>query len=211
MHVAVLALTAAWVLRTFQKEAQFHAEAAARAGGLSAAAGRSLVRSRSLKSGAPEVTFVADGTRAVAKPGATVLEIAEANGQSIEAGCRMGVCGADPIAVKEGMGNLSPVSDDERSTLDRLGHADNTRMACCCRVKGPVSVALTPDKAGGPTPSQILRMSYDQLDRARGRARQRDRGRHRRRPRAPPPSASARSTSSPTSRTRSTTAWASTA
>ena len=161
LHLAVLALTAAWVLRTFQKEAQFHAEAAARAGELSVVAGRSLARSRTLKSGAPEVTFVADGTRVVAKPGATVLEIAEANGQSIEAGCRMGVCGADPIAVKEGMGNLSPVSDDERSTLDRLGHADNTRMACCCRVKGPVSVALAPDKAGGPTPSQILRMSYD--------------------------------------------------
>ncbi len=33
-----------------------------------------------MRSGAPEVTF-ADGTRAVAKPGATVLEVAEANGQ----------------------------------------------------------------------------------------------------------------------------------
>jgi nitrite reductase (NADH) large subunit len=97
----------------------------------------------------------------VAKPGATLLEIAQANGQAIEAGCRMGVCGADPIAVKEGIENLSPVSDDERSTLDRLGHAENTRMACCCRVKGPVSVALTPDKKGAATPSQILRMSYD--------------------------------------------------
>ena len=59
-----------------------------------------------MKAGAPEVTF-ADGTRVVAKPGATVLEVAEANGQSIEAGCRMGVCGADPIAIKDGMANLS--------------------------------------------------------------------------------------------------------
>ena len=160
LRAAVLALTAVWVLRGYQKEEQFQAEAAARAGGLSAAAGRSLARSRVMKSGAPEVTF-ADGTRAVAKPGATVLEVAEANGQSIEAGCRMGVCGADPIAIKDGMANLSPVSDDERSTLERLGHADNTRMACCCRVQGPVEVALTPDKKGAATPSQILRMSFD--------------------------------------------------
>ena len=177
---------------------------------LSAAAGRSLARSRVMKSGAPEVAFE-DGTRAVAKPGATVLEIAEANGQKIEAGCRMGVCGADPIAIKDGMDNLSPVSDDERSTLERLGHASNTRMACCCRVQGPVGV---------------------QLD-----ARQGDRGRRRARscgcpttarssasscsatasPASPPPTTcaaatpSARSTSWPTSRTRSTTAWASTA
>jgi nitrite reductase (NADH) large subunit len=160
IRAAVLALTVAWVLRGYRKEEQFHAGAAARAGGLSAAAGRSLARSRVLKSGAPEVTFE-DGTRVVAKPGATVLEVAEAHGQTIEAGCRMGVCGADPIAIKEGMDNLSPVSDDERSTLERLGHAENTRMACCCRVQGPVAVALTPDKAGGPTPSQILRMSFD--------------------------------------------------
>ena len=160
LRAAVLALTAVWVLRGYEKEEQFVAEAAAKAGGLSAAAGRSLARSRVMRSGAPEVTF-ADGTRAVAKPGATVLEVAEANGQSIEAGCRMGVCGADPIAIKDGMANLSAVSDDERSTLERLGHADNTRMACCCRVQGPVEVALTPDKKGAATPSQILRMSFD--------------------------------------------------
>lgn len=160
LRAAVLALTLTWLLRGYQKEDRFQAEAAARAGGLSAAAGRSLARSRVLKAGAPEVLFE-DGTRAVAKPGATVLEVAEANGQQIEAGCRMGVCGADPIAVKDGMGNLSPISDDERSTLERLGHAGNTRMACCCRVQGPVAVALTPDKESGPTPSQILRMTFD--------------------------------------------------
>ena len=45
----------------------------------------------------------------------------------IEAGCRMGVCGADPVAVLDGMENLSPVGDDERATLERLGLADNTR------------------------------------------------------------------------------------
>ncbi|HYM57883.1 MAG TPA: FAD-dependent oxidoreductase [Solirubrobacteraceae bacterium] len=161
MRAGVLALTLAWIVQTYRKESLFHAEAAARAGGLSAAASRSLTRSRSLRAGAPEVTVVPDGTRLVAKPGTTVLELAESNGLAIEAGCRMGVCGADPIAVKEGMENLSPVSDDERSTLDRLGHAENTRMACCCRVKGPVSVALTPEKAGAATPSQIARMSYD--------------------------------------------------
>ena len=127
LRAAVLALTAAWVLRTYRKEAQFHAETAARASSLSAAAGRSLTRSRSLKVGAPEVTFVADGTRVVAKPGATVLEIAEANGQSIEAGCRMGVCGADPIAVKDGIGQPLPRlrrrALDARSPRARREHA----------------------------------------------------------------------------------------
>src|SRR3712207_7999663 len=56
------------------------------------------------------------------------LEAAEAGGLPIESGCRMGVCGADPVCVKDGMENLSAITDDERSTLDRLGLADNTRM-----------------------------------------------------------------------------------
>ena len=142
-----------------------------------------------------------DGHARGRQAGPTVLEIAEANGQTIEAGCRMGVCGADPIAIKDGMDNLSPISDDERSTLERLGHADNTRMACCCRVKGPVAVALDARQGGRadaePDPAPSLRP----LDRARRRARQRHRGRDRRRPRAPPPPRVRRSTSSPTSRT----------
>ncbi len=36
------------------------------------------------------------------KSGCSLLEVAERNGQPIEAGCRMGVCGADPVAVLDG-------------------------------------------------------------------------------------------------------------
>jgi nitrite reductase (NADH) large subunit len=82
-------------------------------------------------------------------------------GSLIEAGCRMGVCGADPVAIREGMENLSPIGDDERSTLDRLGLAPNTRMACCARVDGPVCVSVTPDKAAKSSPSRIAGFAYD--------------------------------------------------
>jgi NAD(P)H-nitrite reductase large subunit len=73
----------------------------------------------------------------------------------------MGVCGADPVCVSDGMDNLSPISDDERSTLDRLGLADNTRMACCARVQGPVSLALTPEKSQRPSLSRIAQFNFD--------------------------------------------------
>ncbi len=73
---------------------------------------------------------------------------------TIESGCRMGICGADPVAIKDGMECLSGISDDEQATLDRLGLAPNTRMACCARVEGPVTVALKPDKAAGAEPEQ---------------------------------------------------------
>ena len=116
---------------------------------------------RALSAGAPEVTFEPEGKRVVAKPGMTLLEAAEAGGLPIESGCRMGVCGADPVCVSEGMEHLSAISDDERSTLDRLGFADNTRMACCARVEGPVTMKLEPEKPAKPSLSRIAQFSYD--------------------------------------------------
>ena len=167
-RAVAIALAAGWVLRTLAKERAFTAQAgAAPAAKPSAkplvdlAAGRSMASHRALSAGAPEVTFEPQGKRVVAKPGMTLLEAAEAGGLPIESGCRMGVCGADPVCVSEGMEHLSAISDDERSTLDRLGLADNTRMACCARVQGPVTMKLEPEKPAKPSLSRIAQFSYD--------------------------------------------------
>ena len=134
----------------------------------------------------PQVTFLPDNKRVAPKPGQSLLEIAEANGLPIEAGCRMGICGADPVAIKDGMSCTSAIGDDEKATLERLGYAENTRMACCVKVTGPVTVALTPDKASAPAHLQGPRLQLRQGRQARRRGRQRHRGRHRRRPPPPP-------------------------
>jgi NADPH-dependent 2,4-dienoyl-CoA reductase/sulfur reductase-like enzyme/ferredoxin len=162
LRAAFIAIAAAWLLRTFTKEHVFEREArkAARPARIGALAERSLAGRKALRAGEPEVSFEPEGKRVAVKEGLSLLEIAEANTLEIEAGCRMGICGADPVAIKDGMENLSAISDDERSTLDRLGLAPNTRMACCARVQGPVSVCLTPDKAATPQLSRI-QFSYD--------------------------------------------------
>ncbi|MDA0165275.1 FAD-dependent oxidoreductase [Solirubrobacter ginsenosidimutans] len=155
-RAAAIALAATWFVRTVRKEKPFLESAsgpvAAPAGTVAGVGVRTLARRAA---NAPEVTFVPDNTRVAPKPGQTLLEVAEAAGMTIEAGCRMGVCGADPVAIRSGLENLSRVTDDELATLGRLGYADNTRMACCVRVSGPVEVALTPDKAETPNLSQI--------------------------------------------------------
>jgi ferredoxin len=93
------------------------------------------------------VCFDAGGPTVAAKPNATLLDIAERSRLPIEAGCRMGACGADPVRITDGMDGLSPLGDDERSTLRRLGLAEDChRMACCARVKGDVGVSLTLDR-----------------------------------------------------------------
>ena len=115
----------------------------------------------------------------------SLLALAERERQPIEAGCRMGVCGADPVAVLDGGGCLSSPDEDELNTLRRLGFADNTRMACVARIQsGPVTVSLTPEP-GNPEQNGVDRLRP--VDRQRGRARERHRRRDRGRLRAPRP------------------------
>ena len=138
IRAAAIALAATWFVRTLRKEKPFLEQATAKPGARAVvrADGRSRARPTASPA-APEVTFVPENKHVIPKPGQSLLEIAEANGLPIEAGCRMGICGADPVAIKSGMDCTSPISDDEKATLERLGYAPNTRMACCARVTGP--------------------------------------------------------------------------
>lgn len=144
--IAVVSL--AWLARTFAAERRFLRRSVDTASSESARLGIGATAALAIEARrtSVEVKFVPEGRRVPAERDSTVLEIAERCGLPIEAGCRMGVCGADPIAVVEGMDRLSPVGRDERATLERLGYAANTRMACCAQVRGPVSVKLRPDR-----------------------------------------------------------------
>src|SRR5215208_6514284 len=79
-----------------------------------------------------------------AKVGDKLLDIAEASEVAVESGCRMGMCGSDPVRIIEGAENLSPVRSAERRTLERLGVAGDCRMACVSRLQGPVVVDPQP-------------------------------------------------------------------
>lgn len=90
--------------------------------------------------GRAEVSFVG-GPTVLVRGGESLLELAEANGVPMEAGCRMGICGADPVKIDAGSDNLSRIRRSEQSTLDRLGLPSGCRMACSARVQGSVTVA----------------------------------------------------------------------
>ena len=158
MRASALALAAVWLVRSHRKEGLFVREAEEAPSKIGVVAQRSLAARRAVAAGEPEVSFEPEGKRVAVQEGSPLLEVAESNGLPIEAGCRMGVCGADPVAITDGMENLGAIGDDERSTLDRLGLAPNTRMACCARVQGPVSVCLTPDRAATPSPTPHRRL-----------------------------------------------------
>ena len=149
ISVTIAALTLLWIARTRVSELQFAWTTGARKEPV-------LLESPKMPAGPPaedsgaRVFFEADGQHVGADLGMSLLDIAEKGGQPIEAGCRMGVCGADPIAVLDGMDNLSAAESDELKTLRRLGLAKSSRMACCARIQGgEVRVSLTPERATG--------------------------------------------------------------
>ncbi|HLZ73043.1 MAG TPA: FAD-dependent oxidoreductase [Dehalococcoidia bacterium] len=161
---AVFALAAWWVVRTYLQERAFAAQAApapAAAGPVRIGAGAIGALERSSRGGEPEVRFVPEDRSFVAERGRTILDAAEACGLRIEAGCRMGMCGADPVSIVAGMENLSDVTGDERATLERLGLAENTRMACCARVQGAVTVSLKPERPQTLSSSVIAGFNFD--------------------------------------------------
>lgn len=95
----------------------------------------------------------ASGRSFAANTGHTLLESIESSGLTIDFGCRMGMCGADAIAIVDGMDNLSPPSDEELATLRRLGLEGRARMACVCKaLKGDVTIDLKMNPNDLPEP-----------------------------------------------------------
>ena len=158
VRIGVMALAVIWVSRTVATRRRYVAETATEVPGpvpltLSIKRSRTAGASEDAGDGAAAVAvrFGPDGDPVGAEVGQSVLEIAEKAGKDIEAGCRMGVCGADPIAVLDGAPCLAEPDEDELNTLRRLGLAANTRMACCARLQsGTVTVNLTPEPGSGP-------------------------------------------------------------
>ena len=102
--------------------------------------GDELLRvAEAVHAGEVSVTF-RPGPTVLAKVGDKLLDIAEASQVAIESGCRMGMCGSDPVRIVEGEENLSAMRSAERRTLTRLGLGAGCRMACVSRVQGPVVV-----------------------------------------------------------------------
>jgi len=91
-----------------------------------------------------------------ADPGRSLLEGIESAGLKMDFGCRMGVCGADPVAIVDGAASLSEPSKDETATLRRLGLEGRARMACVCRAtKGGVTIDIGLDPHTLPAPKMV--------------------------------------------------------
>jgi NADPH-dependent 2,4-dienoyl-CoA reductase/sulfur reductase-like enzyme/ferredoxin len=157
-NAAVVAITTQFVVRTYRLERDV-------AGRLAGEQPSTVIRPRthgdpngSSATDGHEVSFARNGPRVVVPTGTTLLEAAERSDLQVESGCRMGVCGADPVAVVAGGDQLSPPSPGERSTLERLGLGEDCRMACVARVRGDVEATFDLTAAA---PAAPVRMEVD--------------------------------------------------
>ncbi|MFD0008964.1 FAD-dependent oxidoreductase [Streptomyces sp. NPDC127178] len=164
LRAGVIVCALAFIRRSFRTEATFLKEREAPDGDASIVrfgGASSLNAIRDSRQGSVEVMIEPDSARILTKPNTPLLEVAEGAGLTIEAGCRMGVCGADPVCIVKGLENLSAPTREETATLDRLGLSDNMRMACSARVRGPVTMNLKPEKADAPRTARIEGFAYD--------------------------------------------------
>ncbi|HSR51228.1 MAG TPA: FHA domain-containing protein [Acidobacteriota bacterium] len=89
-----------------------------------------------------EVTVTVDG-QSYSMAGKTLLEVAEEHDLDIEASCRNGTCGIDPVKIVSGQEYLNPCDEDEAATLQQNGlKCGRHRYACKARAHGPIVVEL---------------------------------------------------------------------
>lgn len=159
-RTAILLLALQWVFRTFEKEKVFLSQLFA-SSTAKVSSNSPLTRKRSQQTDNPVVEVQPSGVQLVAEKGTSLLDLLENNGEKINSGCRMGACGADPVAILEGEENLSDKGAEEQSTLERLGYFKRVRMACSAQVNGNVTIDLDP-QASASQQTLVPKFSLDQ-------------------------------------------------
>lgn len=158
-RTAILLLALQWVFRTFEKEKVFLSQLFA-SNTVKVGSNSPLTRKRTQQTDNPVVEVKPSGVQLVAEKGTSLLDLLENNGEKINSGCRMGACGADPVAILEGEENLSEKGAEEQSTLERLGYFKRVRMACSAQVNGNVTIDLDP-QASASQQTLVPKFSLD--------------------------------------------------
>ena len=159
-RAVVAVVSVYWLFKTLAKEKRFLSQIFANAASTKAANMRHLDRHAAKQTGQPSVRIEPSGEQMVARPDTTLLDLLEANDHPINAGCRMGACGADPVAIVDGEDFLNEKSAEETATLERLGYKTGVRMACCVKVATDFSINLDPDSVE----QEEEEASFDQND-----------------------------------------------
>jgi ferredoxin len=92
----------------------------------------------------PSVLFAGTQGKIPCQAGQTICEVAADAGIKMDADCRKGSCGMDPVKILRGGENLTPPTGKERDTLEDLCALvpGPYRLACVAKVNGPVEIEI---------------------------------------------------------------------
>ena len=159
VRITILAVSLFWFWKTLVKEKLFLSQAFTSSQQTKVASLKHLKKHAAKQSDNPTITIQPSGEQLVAKPEMTLLDLLEANGHKINSGCRMGACGADPIAIIDGEDTLPEKSGEEQATLERLGYKSGVRMACC--IKAATNIAINLDPSSVPQEEEAIEFEQD--------------------------------------------------
>jgi len=88
----------------------------------------------------PKITFLANGQVADIPAGSTLLDYCQENAAPQDFGCTVGSCGTCRLEIVEGAGNVDPITDEERETLEMVTDHPDGRLGCQLVIHGDISI-----------------------------------------------------------------------
>ena len=88
----------------------------------------------------PKITFLKTGETAEVPEGTSYLEYCQENDAPQDFGCTVGSCGTCCVVLEAGADNVSPVTDEERETVEMCTSEEGARLGCQLTVNGDISV-----------------------------------------------------------------------
>jgi ferredoxin len=88
----------------------------------------------------PKITFQATGKSYEVASGASYLDFCQANAVPQDFGCTVGSCGTCRLELVSGAGNVNPMSDEERDTIEMCTDVAGARLGCQLSILGDVTI-----------------------------------------------------------------------
>lgn len=88
----------------------------------------------------PKITLLRNGKTYEVPPGTSFLDFCLDNEAPHDFGCTAGSCGACVCVLEQGAGNVNPVTQDERDTLEMCTNEKSARLGCQLKVLGDITV-----------------------------------------------------------------------
>lgn len=88
----------------------------------------------------PKLTFSKTGQTYDVPAGTSFLEFCQTHDAPHDFGCTVGSCGTCVLRIEAGVGNVNPISRDERETVEMCTAVEGARLGCQLTILGDVAV-----------------------------------------------------------------------